>query len=135
MKRLFEAVAIEPLPRSTALMFARILLRSAAPCSIEHTACPAALKPLSRVWIAVTVSDVPAVASRSAMRCKIAPSDSGETESLDCSFRKSEIICVSDLTSIAIRKAPVARFMVNRFMSLPQKYGYRLGGEKTGKLV
>lgn len=21
--------------------------------------------------------------------------------------------------------------MVNRFMSLPQKYGYRLGGEKT----
>lgn len=40
---------------------------------------------------------------------------------------------MSDLTSIAIRKAPVARFMVNRFMSLPQKYGYRLGGEKTGK--
>ena len=77
------------------------------------------------------MSDVPAVASGSAMRCKIAPSDSGETESLDCSFRKSEIICERDLTSIAIRKAPVARFMVNRFMSLPQKYGYRLGGEKT----
>ena len=78
MNRLFEAVAIEPLPRSTALMFARILLRSAAPCSMELTACPAALKPLSRVWIAVTVSDVPAVASRSAMRCKIARATPGK---------------------------------------------------------
>lgn len=65
-------------------------LRSAEPCCNLQTAVwltfESALYQLPRICC---VSEVPAVASRSAMRCRIYPNDSGVMESLVCNLRNS----------------------------------------------